>query len=72
MHLPLCDFYDWTRHRTCHRPATWVTHQQSLGAPRPVGYYCDAHRPPRARPLTDSTPPEGTARPDAVRPRKKP
>ncbi|HYU01554.1 MAG TPA: hypothetical protein VEK85_14335 [Gemmatimonadales bacterium] len=46
-----CDYYDWTTHRSCAQQATWVTHQRSVYTGRPGRYYCDAHRPPRARPL---------------------
>lgn len=67
----LCDFYDWTSHRTCPEPATWVTHQCALGAAGPASYYCDAHHPPRARPLTVPAPPPRAVRPDALRTRKK-
>lgn len=64
MKRPLCDFYDWTSHRTCERPAAWVTHQTALGVPRPH-YYCDAHRPPRAHPVAARAARRGAARPDA-------
>ncbi len=45
---PNCDFYDWVTHKTCQRPARWITHQQSQDTGRPQRYYCDRHRPPRA------------------------
>ncbi|PYO66038.1 MAG: hypothetical protein DMD69_15460 [Gemmatimonadetes bacterium] len=51
MNEPPCDFYDWTTHRSCAQPATWVTYQGSVYTRRPGRYYCDAHRPPRAHPL---------------------
>lgn len=51
MDEPRCDFYDWASRRSCHEPATWVTHQFSVKAARSVRYYCDTHRPPRARRL---------------------
>jgi len=44
-----CDFFDWTTRTTCGRPARWVTHQQSQDTGHPQRYYCDRHRPPRAR-----------------------
>ncbi|HEY6208628.1 MAG TPA: hypothetical protein VIW28_06190 [Gemmatimonadales bacterium] len=56
MHEPRCDFYDWVSHRTCNRPAAWLTHQRSVNDSRSVHYYCDAHRPPRAHPLGSARP----------------
>ena len=53
MAIPSCDFFDWGTHRRSDRPATWLTHQSfghALHGPR---YYCDAHRPPRARPIAE-------------------
>jgi len=46
-----CDFYDWTTRRRCDQRAGWVTHQSSRQGPRLASYYCDKHRPPRARQL---------------------
>ena len=51
MAIPSCDFYDWGTHHRCAEPATWVTHQSFGQALHGARYYCDAHRPPRARPI---------------------
>jgi len=61
---PRCDFYDWATRKSCRRPARWVTHQRSERTVRPERYYCDAHRPPRAHPITGPTaaPPPGSDR----------
>jgi len=48
MAAPLCDFFDWTSHRRCNAPASWVTSQNFGQALHGDRYYCDAHRPPRA------------------------
>jgi len=55
MDARLCDFYDWTTRRRCEQPASWVTHRSSVGTGGRVRYYCDRHRPPRARALADSS-----------------
>jgi len=46
---PRCDFYDWVTRRACEATARWVTHQKSQDTGRLERYYCDRHRPPRAR-----------------------
>jgi hypothetical protein len=51
MTTPSCDFYDWTAHRRCDQPANWVTHQSFGRALHGARYFCDVHRPPRARPI---------------------
>ncbi|HEV2751861.1 MAG TPA: hypothetical protein VGV12_15170 [Gemmatimonadales bacterium] len=56
MAIPSCDFFDWGTHRRCAEPATWVTHQTFGQALHGARYYCDAHRPPRARPFGANPP----------------
>ena len=63
MAIPSCDFYDWSTHRRCGEPATWVTHQSFGQALHGVRYYCDAHRPPRAHPIAGNSADAGRLEP---------